>query len=161
MIVTIWIALALFVAGEFEPRTSRSLQPVARCLFLLGALICVAHIVLTMSHVHGWSHAAAMDTTAAQTNAIYGVRWGGGVYVNYVFAAVWIADAVQRLVAPASFARRSRALVWTLRAFYFVIIVNAAVIFAAPGRRWLGMVICVSLAIAWAGKAHMKEREGR
>jgi hypothetical protein len=149
VIVTIWIALALFVAGEYEPGTSRRL-PAARLLFLLGALICVAHITLAMSNVHRWSHAAAIAATAAQTNAFYGVRWGGGVYVNYVFSAVWIADALQRLVAPASFARRSRALVWTLRAFYFVIIVNAAVIFAAPGRRWMGVVICVLIAVAWS-----------
>ena len=161
MIVTIWIALALFVAGEFEPRISRSLQPVARGLFLLGALTCVVHIVLAMSNVHGWHHVAAIEATAEQVNAVYGVRWGGGLYVNYVFAAVWIADAMQRVLSPAAAARRSSWLVWTLRAFYCVIIVNAAVIFATPERRWMGIVICVSLAIAWAGKAHMKEREGR
>ena len=150
MIVTIWIALALFAAGELEPGISRSLRPAARILFLLGALTCVVHIVLTMSNVHGWSDAAAREATAAQTNAIYGIRWGGGVYVNYVFVAVWIADALQRLRAPASLARRSRALVWTLRAFYFVIIVNAAVIFATPGRRWMGMALCVLIAAAWS-----------
>ena len=109
MIVTIWIALALFVAGEFEARTSRSLQPVARGLFLLGALICVVHIVLAMSNVHGWHHAAAIEATAEQVNAVYGVRWGGGLYVNYVFTAVWIADGSPIEATAAALEQRLRA----------------------------------------------------
>ena len=127
-------------------------------MFLLGALTCVVHIVLAMSNVHGWSHAAAMEATAEQTDAVYGVRWGGGLFVNYVFAAVWIADALQRVATPAAFARRPSWFVWTLRAFYFVIIVNAAVIFATPGRRWIGVVICLLIAGAWSGqpRTHMK-----
>ena len=70
MIVTIWIALALFVAGEYEPGISRQLRIAARIVFLLGALTCVVHIVLAMSNVHGWSHAAAMEATAEQTDAV-------------------------------------------------------------------------------------------
>ena len=156
MIVTIWIALALFVAGEYEPRTSRSLQPVARMLFLFGALICAAHIVLAMSQVHGWSHAAAVDATARQTAQVYGVRWGGGVYVNYAFVAVWLADAIARLTSPASVARRSPALRWVMRVFYFVVIANAAVIFARPERRWMGAVACALIGIAWTGRKREK-----
>jgi len=161
VIVTIWIALALFVAGEYEPRTPRSLQLVARSLFLLGALICAVHIVLAMSDVHGWSHAAAVEATARQTAQVYGLRWGGGVYVNYLFTAVWLADAIARVTSPASVASRSAALVWALRAFYFVIIVNAAVVFARPEVRWMGVVICALIGAAWARgrqrKPHMKD----
>ena len=152
MIVTIWIALILFVAGEFESRISRSLRPAARLLFLLGALLCVVHLLIAMQAVHGWDHRAAVAATAAQTAQVYGVPWGGGVYVNYLLAAVWIADALQRVLSPTSAARRSRALVWTLRAFYFVVVVNAAVIFATPGRRWMGVLICVLIAGAWSRK---------
>ena len=151
MIVTIWIALILFVAGEYELRTPRSLQPVARSLFLLGALICAVHIVLAMRDVHGWSHAAALEATAEQTAQVYGLRWDGGIYVNYLFVAVWLADAIARVISPMSVARRSAALVWALRAFYFVIIVNAAVIFARPEMRWMGVVMCVLIGLAWVG----------
>lgn len=172
MFATIWIALALFAVGELAFRTPRSLppaarspirrlQPVARSLFFLGALLCAIHMLIAMAAVHGWSHAAAIAATAGQTEAVFGVRSGSGIYVNYLFVAVWIVDAIARLRAVGSVARRPRALVWTLRAFYFVIIVNAAVIFAAPERRWLGGIVIVTLVIAWfpRSRAHMKDME--
>ena len=159
MIVTIWIALILFVVGEFESRTSPNLRPAARLLFLLGAVLCVVHLLIAMQTVHAWDHRAAVAATAAQTAQVYGVRWGGGVYVNYVFAAVWIADALQRVMSPASAARRSRALVCTLRAFYFVVFVNAAAIFATPGRRWMGMVISVALIVGWLREPRLDMKE--
>ena len=59
------------------------------------------------------------------------------------------------MLSPAAAARRSRALVWTLRAFYFVVIVNAAVIFAVPGRRWMGIGVVAALILAWT--VDMKE----
>ena len=147
MIATIWIALALFVAGEL--RTSRRLQPAAGSLFLLGAVFAAAHLVWAMQAAYGWDHAAAIEATARQTQAVFGLRWGGGVFVNYVFVGVWLVDAIARLAAPS--AQRSRALVWSLRAFYFTVIVNAAVVFAAPGRRWMGLLICVALIVIWKG----------
>jgi len=145
VIVTIWIALALFVAGEFR-------RP---WLFLAGGILAAAHLAWAMQDVYGWDHGAAIDATARQTQAIFGVDWGGGVFVNYAFVGVWIADAIARIAAPAL---RTRAVTWTLRAFYFVVIANAAVIFASPGRRWAGLVICVLIAVAWS--RHKSTHEG-
>lgn len=136
MIWTIWIALALFVAGELR-------RP---WLFLIGSVCAAIHLVWAMSAAYGWDHTAAAAATAAQTNAVFGINWRGGLYVNYLFVGIWIADALARIAVPA---RRSRALVWTLRTFYFVIIVNGAVIFARPERRWLGVVACGALIVAW------------
>jgi hypothetical protein len=35
----------------------------------------------------------AVLETARQTDAVYGVSWGGGVYVNYLFVAAWLTEA--------------------------------------------------------------------
>ena len=163
MIVTIWIALALFVAGEVgSVSSSQRRQSMAALLFLSGAVLCVVHMLIAMQVFHAWDHRAAVAATAIQTAQIYGVNWGGGVYVNYVFAGVWTADALQRVISPASFARRSRALVWTLRAFYFLIIVNGAVIFATPGRRWMGVGVIGALLLVWfTGDGGHEESEAR
>ena len=32
---------------------------------------------------HDWSHAAALEHTANQTQDVVGVHWGGGLYFNY------------------------------------------------------------------------------
>ena len=57
-----------------------------------GLVACVAHILIAMAYRHGWSHEAAVLETARQTAAVYGLAWGGGVYVNYLFVGVWLAE---------------------------------------------------------------------
>lgn len=150
---TIWFALTAFVAGE----GIRSL-PVARSvawqrwgarIFLAGALACAAHFVATMALHHGWSQAQAWEFTARETARIYGVSWGGGLVVNYVFLGVWLADAVYWL----RHARDSSAGVpparWALRAFYLLIIFNAAVVFTTGIGRAAGIVLTVVLLAFW------------
>jgi hypothetical protein len=79
---------------------------------------------------------------------MFGVRVGWGVYVNYVFFAVWLADAVWWRVSP-DVHRRPAGVTWALRVFYLIIIVNAAVIFAVGWRRILGLLIVSWLARVW------------
>ena len=43
-----------------------------------------------------------MLETARQTAAVYGVAWGGGVYVNYLFVGVWLAELLWWRVDPAA-----------------------------------------------------------
>jgi hypothetical protein len=74
---------------------------------------------------------------------------GWGVYVNYVFYAVWLVDAAWWRWAP-DHAGRPPAVVWALRGFYFVIVLNAAVIFALGPRRALGVLMVGWLAVVWA-----------
>lgn len=141
MYLTIWLALTLFAAGE----AGRSLSPPgvrpprwARQAFTAGLVLAIVHTMLAFDIVHAWSHADAVRNTARQTSAVYGIAFGSGVYVNYLFFAVWLVDAVRW--------RRSG---WVLRAFYFVIIVNAAVIFAAGSRRILGGLLIAALVGVW------------
>ena len=79
---------------------------------------------------------------------------GSGVYVNYVFFAVWLADALWWKAAPAGYAR-PQSVTWLLRAFYMIIIVNGAVVFVEGVRRIFGLVIVSWLARLWSpGASH-------
>ena len=146
--VTIWLALAAFVAGEFGKRRP-AVPRWAWRVSLAGALLCVVHIVIAFESRHHWSHDAAVQATARQTASVYGVAWGGGVYVNYVFVAVWLMELWQWRTRPAKYFARSSAALWGVRAFFFVIIINAAVVFAAPSHRAAGMALTAALLLAW------------
>ena len=145
---TIWVALALFAAGE----AGRVLRPVPRWAWwssLAGAIICAVHIVIAMGHHHHWSHASAIEETARQTASVYGLAWGGGVYVNYVFVAVWLTYLWRWRTRPEFFAQNPAA-TWGLRAFFFVVIFNATVVFAISPMRLAGTVLSLALPLIWA-----------
>jgi hypothetical protein len=146
---TIWVALAAFVAGEFGKRR-RVVPAWAWRVSLAGALLCIVHILIAFGHRHHWSHDAAVQATARQTASVYGVAWGGGVYVNYVFVAAWLIELWQWRAQPAKYFARSPAARRAVRTFFFIIIVNAAVVFAAPSRRAAGVVMTAALLAIWA-----------
>jgi hypothetical protein len=148
---TIWTALACLAAAELarRPRPGRAAGTRgAWTVSAAGLAACVVHIAIAMIHRHGGSHAAAILETARQTEAVYGVAWGGGVYVNYAFVALWAADLWRWRRRP--LAPWPRAARWALRVFVLVIVFNAAVVFARKG--WpLGIVLTTALAWAWRG----------
>jgi hypothetical protein len=72
--------------------------------------------------------------------------------VNYVFVAVWLVDLWRWRVRPTEYFARSPMLVGGLRAFFFIIIVNAAVVFASPTSRIAGIVLIVALLAIWIQK---------
>ena len=148
--LTIWISLALFAAGEIgRARLGAAASGRAwpwRC-WAAGIVLCAIHFALVFEIRHDWSQASAMEATAVQAARVYGLAWGGGVFVNYLFLAVWILDAAAWRVAPGR--ARSPLLQWALRAFYFIVILNGAVIFAAGARRVLGVVIVGAMVATW------------
>jgi hypothetical protein len=148
--LTIWIGLALFAAGETgrRPRGATGMGWPWWTSFA-GLLFTATHFVLAFETRHDWSHASAVRETARQTAAVYGLDWGGGVFVNYAFVGVWGWDLWRWRVAARRGTPRSSRAVWLARAFYFVVILNGAVIFAAGTRRLLGAVIVGSLLWAW------------
>ena len=180
---TIWISLALFVATQHGYRSSRFPDP--RSMFprpparrlpqgsaigpaprppgwvhaanATGLALCVIHIALAMGSVHGWRHAAAIEATAIQTESVYGLRWGGGVFVNYLFVIVWALEAWGRTRTRAF--SESRFARWLLRTFYAVVVVNAAVVFARGSMRMTGFVLVVALVLAWRPRSRSKQRD--
>ena len=149
---SIWIALAAFVAAE-GLRPSRASQVArgqwAAGLFLFGAMACTAHVVATMYVHHGWDYARAWQFTAEQTQSVYGVSWGGGLWINFLFLGAWAAEAEWWMRHPQQvFAAVSRAR-WALRAFYALIIVNGAVIFTSGPARVAGVLLTALLLWFW------------
>jgi hypothetical protein len=140
--LTIWMSLALFAAAEFGRARA---QPAcwARPAFIAGLALALVHTMVAFAAVHGWSHQDAVRNTATQTEAVFGVAFGAGVYVNYLFYAAWAADATWW------HRTRTATATWALRAFYLVIILNGAIIFAAGWRRLLGLTIVATLLAAW------------
>ena len=157
---TIWVALVLFVAAE----SGRAFSPPGKKLpswvwwtFVAGWALAIVHTLLAFGVVHGWSHDDAVASTARQTKAMFGRPFGAGVYVNYLFFAVWLADAWWWRAAPAGYVRPAAA-TWMLRAFYMVMIVNAAVIFVPGVRRYFGLLLVSWLARIWAPGFHLRHR---
>ena len=146
--LTIWIALGLFVAGEVGRARFPNRRGWPWGASACGLGLALIHTVLSFAIVHRWSHADAVLHTATQTAAVFGTAVGWGIYVNYLFFAVWALD-LMTWSAAGRVAARPRGATIALRAFYLVIILNAAVIFAAGGRRLLGIVIVGVMVTAW------------
>ena len=93
--VGIWLSLGAWGLAEWwrarDPGAAMG-QARARTAWTLGAGFAVVHVLAAFHVHHGWSHASAVVETARQTEAAFGVRFGAGVYANYAFLAVWIAD---------------------------------------------------------------------
>lgn len=150
--LTIWTALFLYAAGEY----GRALRPPAawaRPLWLLGALVYLGHVAAAFGVHHDWSHAAAYAYTAAQTDAYFGLNWGGGLWVNYAFTAVWVAEGLWWQLAPAHYARRPPVLTTAVRAVFVFMIANGAVVFVEGPRRLIGVgVLAALIGIWWSGR---------
>jgi len=145
--------VAWFAALSLKPRPGAKVSDrgVAR-IWLAGSLIMLAHTGLAFHFYHGWSHAAAVVDTARQTRELTGLNWGGGVWLNYLFAAVWLGDALWGLASPASHTRRPRWLAVTTHAFLMFIWFNATVVFGSWLMRLVGIAVFVTLAVQFKRK---------
>ena len=167
MLTSVWLALLGLLAGEVGAarRRTTGVEPWwAWPASMAGCLALCAHMLLAMASRHQWSHQAALLDTARQTADVYGVAWGGGLYVNYAFAGLWVAWLVFWKASPDRFWDRPGWQLWSARAFVFVIVLNAAVVFAAPQRRLAGAAVTLALPAAWwlgsIGKTPRRDQAG-
>ena len=158
MLWTVRGSLGLMAAGFCLRRLGRGRA--FRLCWAGGALLMPVHIAAAFGVRHGWSHAAAVADTARQTRALTGLDWGGGVWANYLFAALWLADAAWAALAPAAYDRRPRRLEYTVGASLGFIAFNGAVVFAAGPTRWVGLAACATVAATWL-LARRRDRGGR
>lgn len=152
---TIWVSLLLFAIGEVGRRDRDAGRRASRRTWLAytaGAALACTHLVLAMAWVHGWSHQASVTATARQTRAVFGLDWGGGVWFNYAFVAVWLFECWRwwrEDTAVTATPPRRATVVWALRAFFLIMIANAAVVFAVGARRLLGAMLVSWLLWLW------------
>jgi hypothetical protein len=151
---TIRIALALYVATLLLRLTSsghmRRLQ-LARLAWTAGCIAFLIHIACAFHFVHHWSHAAAYADTARQTADVVGWNWGGGLYFNYLFGLVWIADVFWWWVDADSYLTRSRWIEWLVQGSLAFIAFNSTVVFGVGSIRWVGLAATVLLVAVWLG----------
>ena len=148
--VTIWLALGLFAAAQIERRRAApATSMTGRWLFSVGCSLYLAHVVLAFDVHYGWSHAIAYAETAIQTEAFTGLRWGLGIYVSYLFSAIWVGETAWWWLAPEGYHTRVHRLDLAMRAFFLFMILNGAVVFVSGPQRLLGVAIVVVLLVAW------------
>ena len=146
---TIWLSLLAWVAAEWARCASHGTKVAGRSPWTVGALAALGHSAAAF-HVHyGWSHGAALSETARQTAAVTGLDWGGGLYINYLFLALWTADAGWWWLRPVTFDRRPKALDRAVRAFLLFMFVNGAVVFAKGPIRAVGTAAVLAVLAAW------------
>ena len=148
----IWLALLAYTAAEMG-RTGlwAAHRPGApRMVWSVGCALYVGHVVAAFTHYHRWSHDTAYDHVARQTADVVGLDWGGGIWVNYAFTALWLSETAWWWVAPAGYQQRGGAVDQTVRGVFLFMIVNGAVVFVDNPMRWLGVSIVVTLALTWS-----------
>jgi hypothetical protein len=148
--ISIWLALIAYAIGAgllLEARREPGLRQRTRWAWTLGCVFFLGHVVCAFEYFHHWSHDAAYRETARQTAELTGWRWGGGIFLNYVVAAGWVADVLWWWLAPASFNRRPLWLTGIWQGFLFFMVFNGAVVFGHGPVRAHGILISLVLAL--------------
>ena len=140
---TVWLALTLYVGGEIARLFNRT----GRLLNTAGCTAFLAHVACAFHFYHSWNHSAAYAATAHQTADTFGWNSGLGLYINYLFAAIWLTDAVWSW--SNKYATRPAWITRAIRTFFWFMMVNGAVIFAQGPLRWFGLLLSVVLIACW------------
>jgi hypothetical protein len=158
---TIRCSLALYAAVTIgcALRLS-SFGRAAKYLWAAGSLLLLAHLAAAFHFYHQWSHLSALQHTAAETRRLLGVPVAAGLYVNYLFAVVWLADSAWWLHRGQQYWDRPRWAQWLVHGFLFFIAFNGAVVFAEGPVRWVGIAVTVALAAALSWRL-WRTAEGR
>jgi hypothetical protein len=106
-----------------------------RFFWTLALVTLLIHIAIAFWLAHGWSHDAAVE----HVREVGG--FGGGILASYLFVLIWLADVVWWWIKPTGRANRPRWVSWSVHCYLAFIVLNATVIFGAPERRLIYVVI--------------------
>ncbi len=143
-LATIGVATILYVLSVGAWLIHRD-RP-ARISWTVACAFYLIHVAAAFQFYHGWSHAAAYQHTADQTARVIGMSWGGGLYFNYVFTILWIADVVWWWRGLANYRDRPAWITATIQWFFAFMFFNATVVFASGFVRWFGVAATLVLA---------------
>jgi hypothetical protein len=150
MRATILASLAAYAAAEYLWFRHRAVAFHARALlWTAAAALCIVHAAIAFEVRHDWSHDAAWAQTAAQTAAVTGLDWGGGLYVNYAFLVLWAADVVWLWSSPRSYLHRPAVISTAVSAFVLFMFINGAVVFVRGPARVAGAIAVAVVMWAW------------
>ena len=155
------LALSLYVLGlalRANANGTRSKLTWARTAWTVGCLLFLFHVACAFQFYHHWSHTAAYAATAERTAELVGLAWGGGLYANYAFTLLWVADAIWWWCGLERYETRSRVVNWAVHVFLGFMAFNGTVVFGTWTIRWLGVGACVLLAAMWGLRACRSRR---
>jgi hypothetical protein len=121
----------------------------SRLLWTAGAAANLAHVLLAMQIIYGWDQHLAFAGIARQTFEETGLDSGIGLYINYAFSGLWLADAISWWLFPRRNARRSRWLDGILQFVFLFMFFNATVVFGKSLIRIVGAILCPLAVIGW------------
>ncbi len=155
---TMLLATVAWAAGEALMRRSPRSDRWARAIWTAGITLALIHVVLAFHLVYGWNHEAAVAATVRQAADRFGWGWQGGIYVNYVFLALWLADVCWWWLAPASHASRSPRMETARFAVFLFMFLNGAVVFASGSGRLVGIAsVIVALLRKWGRESFFED----
>ena len=147
---TILIATAFWAWAEvLKLRRPGDVEP-ARVLWTIGLALGLIHAAMAFEVAYDWSHTTAWADTARQTAAMTGLAWGGGIVVNYLFLALWLADAVWWWIAPVTYIHRPLRLERARLLLFVFMFFNGAIVFAGSAGRAVGVPAVAAVCITWA-----------
>ncbi|MBZ5603337.1 MAG: hypothetical protein LAO79_13635 [Acidobacteriia bacterium] len=125
----------------------------ARLAWTAGCALYLAHVAAAFALRHHWSHAAAYQETARQTREVFGIDSGAGIYFNYAFTILWIADALWWWLAGLDrYRTRPRRVTVAVHLFFAFMFFNGAIVFGSPFMRWLGTAAILILLVVAASR---------
>ena len=149
------LATVAWAVGEALMRRSPISDRLARAIWTMGIALALIHVVLAFQLVYAWNHEAAVAATVRQAADRFAWGWRGGIYVNYVFLTLWLADVCWWWVAPASHAARSLRIETARLALFTFMFLNGAVVFASGTGRLVGIAsVAVVLIASLARRRH-------
>lgn len=150
---TVWVSILGYTVGclVFAIARGRSdLDRWARLMWTMACTALVAHFICAFHFFHAWSQTHAYVETARQTEEVFGINWGGGLFVNYAVAILWFTDVTWWWIAGvSSYRRRPWLLTLIWHGFLIFIFFNATVVFADGVTRWIGFVLSLTFCLCW------------
>ncbi len=117
---------------------------VSRWLYTAACAFFLAHVACAFHFYHGWSHQAALDDTAQQTEEMLGFAFGEGIYFSYLFTLLWVVDIVWLWLWPR---QRMGWLTAAVQLYMAFIALNGAVVFESGVTRWVGIPVAMLLGV--------------
>ena len=145
---TVRVAIALYLLRVWlmlrSPKRSTPSAAEAWC-WTIGCVSYLLHVFLAFDSTHDWSHANAWQHTAQETARISGIQRGDGVWVNYLFTGIWLADLVRVWRARRLNRETNRNVDLAIQWFFAFIVFNATVVFGQSMYRWLSIPVIAAL----------------
>jgi hypothetical protein len=114
-------------------------------LWILGCAMYVIHVLCAFAFAHQWSHDVAFQYTADETQRLFGLRRGEGLWINYLFTLTWIFDAARLTIAFRRKRTTDRKLDIAVHSFMAFIVFNATVVFGPSLYRSLAIPIGLAM----------------